>query len=224
MSVAIGGSALARMWTLWFPRGLPGSVVLAVFLSGPATAADPLGCYLGGALGQGHAGADIGGFPGRGGPAAVVSDGFRASHFAFKVIAGLRPTSWLSAELSYMDFGDPRGSLFGYPARASMKGASAFGILYLPVRVIEVYAKAGIARIRSNVTGSYNPCPLCLCIPEVPCGALPFQVNRTNTSFAAGAGARFKLGAWAVRGEYERFNAAGEHPYLLTLGLTWSLL
>jgi hypothetical protein len=35
-------------------------------------------------------------------------------------------------------------------------------------------------------------------------------------------GAQYKFGSLAVRAEFERFNAAGEHPSLLTLGLTWS--
>jgi len=47
-------------------------------------------------------------------------------------------------------------------------------------------------------------------------------LDRTNTGFAAGAGAQFKLGSWAVRAEYERFNAAGANPSLVSLGVTWT--
>jgi hypothetical protein len=89
-----------------------------------------------------------------------------------------------------------------------MKGASALEVLYVPIPVIDLYAKAGVARIQSNVTGS-APAFL-VCIPEIPCETFPFHAHRTNTSLAAGAGAQFKFGRWAVRGEYERFNAAGE--------------
>ena len=49
-----------------------------------------------------------------------------------------------------------------------------------------------------------------------------FRLDRTNTSFAAGAGAQYKLGAFAVRAEYERFNAAGGNPSLISLGFTWT--
>jgi hypothetical protein len=32
---------------------------------------------------------------------------------------------------------------------------------------------------------------------------------------------RSPLGNWAVRGEYERFDAAGANPALLSLGMTY---
>jgi photosystem II stability/assembly factor-like uncharacterized protein len=38
----------------------------------------------------------------------------------------------------------------------------------------------------------------------------------------AGAGVQYKLGSWAVRAEYERFNAHGAHPSLLSLGIAWT--
>jgi hypothetical protein len=47
-------------------------------------------------------------------------------------------------------------------------------------------------------------------------------VNRSDTSFAAGVGAQVKFGSLALRAEYERFDAAGENPSLVSLGLTWS--
>jgi opacity protein-like surface antigen len=136
-------------------------------------------------------------------------------------MVGLRPISLLGAELSYMDFGHPNSSLFGYPANTSMRGASAFGILYLPIPIVDVYVKAGVARIHSAVSG-FAPNGDNLCVLGVPCGTSPLQLDRTNTGLAAGAGAQLKFGPWAVRAEYERFNAAGNNPYLLTLGLTWS--
>src|SRR5207245_1762010 len=126
--------------------------------------------------------------------------------------------SLLGAEVSYMDFGDPGGSLFGYPATTSMKGGSVFGMLYLPVPIIDVYLKAGIASIHSTVNG-FAPIG---CFAGGPCAPVPVHESRTDTSFAGGAGAQIKFGSWATRGEYERFNAAGENPYMLSLGLTWS--
>ena len=33
-----------------------------------------------------------------------------------------------------------------------------------------------------------------------------------------------KFGAWAVRAEYERFNAAGGNPTLVSLGIMWIFL
>jgi hypothetical protein len=55
-----------------------------------------------------------------------------------------------------------------------MKGAAAFGILYLPVPRIDVYAKEDLARLQSNDNGGgYTPCPDC---PT----SLPYSVDRTN--------------------------------------------
>jgi hypothetical protein len=34
---------------------------------------------------------------------------------------------------------------------------------------------------------------------------------------------QWKLGQWAVRGEYERFSAAGANPSLLSLSMTFWL-
>ena len=49
-------------------------------------------------------------------------------------------------------------------------------------------------------------------------------VSKTQQTFAAGAGVQWSFGNWAVRGEYERFDALGQHPDLLSVGVTWSIL
>jgi opacity protein-like surface antigen len=51
-----------------------------------------------------------------------------------------------------------------------------------------------------------------------------FRLDRTNTNFAAGAGVQVKFCSWAARAEYERFNAAGGNPSLVSLGLTRKFL
>jgi opacity protein-like surface antigen len=108
-----------------------------------------------------------------------------------------------------------------------MKGAAAFGVLYLPVPLIDVFVKAGVARLQSTLRGSgtaTNCPPGAQCLIDGTLHNYPFQLDRTNTGIAAGAGAQFKFGAWAVRAEYERFNAAGGHPGLLSAGATWTFL
>src|SRR5437773_6054170 len=69
------------------------------------------------------------------------------NHSAFKLIVGFRPLSLIGAEIAYMDFGHP-GKSFSpgsttTSADVKMSGAAAFGMLYLPVPVVSVYAKAG---------------------------------------------------------------------------------
>ena len=141
-------------------------------------------------------------------------------------MVGPRPLPSLGAELSYLDFGHPAGSLFGKPADASMRGESAFGVVYLPVPMVDVFVRAGAAHIQSIVTGfAPNGIPDNVCVVGVPCGTSrsPIRQDRNSTNFASGGGVQFKFDAWAVRAEYERFNFAGQSPYLASLRLTWSL-
>jgi opacity protein-like surface antigen len=170
-----------------------------------ARAADTFGLYLGGAFGQARVEASL--------PNAAQ---FREDHSAFKIMAGLRPIPVLGAELEYVDFGHPDhlNGTGGGGSDVSMKGAAAFGMFYVPVPWVDVYAKGGLARLQS--TANFNFCPICL----LPVTFLPLR--RTNTSWAGGAGVQFKLGSAAVRGEYERFNAAGGNPDLVSLGATWT--
>ena len=191
------------------------SLVFLAQPSGKAVAGDSLGPYVGGAIGQSRVEAtasavstDI--FP------VIYKEDFDKTHAAFKVMLGVRPISLLGAELAYIDFGDPSGSLFGYPADVSLRGAAGFGVLYLPVPIVDVYVKAGVARLESTVNASFcSPCACNIC-------RYSFQLNRTNTSGAGGVGAQYKFGSWAVRAEYERFNAAGGNPSLLSVGATWT--
>jgi len=198
--------------------------VFGLWTCGIAAGADQRVFYIGGAIGQGQVAANVQNPFAANAPSVVPeSDKFKESHSAFKVLIGLRPVSWFGAELSYVDFGDPNGTLFGHPANASMKGTSALAVLYLPVHFIEVFGKAGLARIQGDVSGyAPNGSLNNICEVGVPCGAPPFRQDQTSTTFAAGAGVQYGFGSWAVRGEYERFNFAGENPYLLSLGLTWT--
>jgi opacity protein-like surface antigen len=133
-------------------------------------------------------------------------------------VVGVRPISVIGAELAYADFGHP-SHLNGFLATdVTMKGASAFGIFYLPVPIVDIYAKVGVARLRSTATISFV-CPAGQVCPTVPYYA---PISRTDVGFAAGAGAQLKIGGLAIRGEYERFNAAGAYPGLFSVGLMWT--
>jgi POT family proton-dependent oligopeptide transporter len=78
----------------------------------------------------------------------------------------------------------------------------------------------GVARLNSTVNGSV--CSPCAC--DIQNCRLSFQLNRTNTSGAGGVGAQYRFDKWAVRAEYERFNAAGGNPSLWSAGITWTFL
>jgi opacity protein-like surface antigen len=143
-------------------------------------------------------------------------------------MAGVRPIPLLGAELAYVDFGHPHQALStGVVGSADvrMKGSAAFGILYLPVPVVDIYLKGGLSRIQTsaNVTGIQLGLGACA-FGFTDCGHITTHNSATDTHFAAGAGAQFKLGSWALRAEYQRFTAAGENPSLAIVGVTWTFL
>jgi hypothetical protein len=161
-------------------------------------------------------------------------ENFRENHSAYKFMVGLRPISLVGAEITYMDFGHPSGTVGTIPLGGAvpisgdvkMKGSAAFGVLYLPVPVIDIYAKAGLARLQTTENVTFRlPAPYATCVIEGgPSCQFSKRYDVTNTGLAAGAGAQFKFGSLSVRGEYERFSAAGGNPSLFSLGLTWTFL
>ncbi len=214
---------------------LPALILCSLGAMTAAHADDLLGLYVGAAFGQAHVRAQPT-LPGVGGIGNIDE-----THSAFKGMAGVRLLSFLGAEVSYMDFGSVTsmgGEQFSGPQydtlvtseQASQKGEAAFAVLYLPVPIIDVYVKAGISRITTDFRSTYeeyNPgagtCP----IGHPDCsvvGVFTATRDSTDTSFAYGAGVQWKLGNWAVRGEYERFDAAGANPTFLSLGMTYWIL
>jgi opacity protein-like surface antigen len=209
-------------------------LALSIVASAPTWAADPLGLYVGGAVGQAHVQADnlpnpdaVSGFP-----SSIAS--FRENHTAYKFMVGLRPISLVGAEVAYVDFGHPTGTVgtltlagtipVPISADVKMKGTAAFGVLYLPVPVVDIYLKAGLARLQTTEVTTFTlPAPFATCvISGGPNCTFSSRYSATNTGLALGAGAQFKFGSLAVRGEYERFSAAGGNPSLFSLGLTWT--
>jgi hypothetical protein len=170
---------------------------------------DLLGLYVGGAAGKSQVEAT-----------APYVLNFHENHSAFKLIVGIRPISLVGIEIAYDDFGHPNRRNGFLATDVTMKGGSGFGVLYLPVPIVDILLKAGFARIDSTATTNI------VCPAGQPCPALPSPApeRRTNVGFAGGTGAQFKIGSLAVRAEYERFNAAGGNPSLLSVGVIWKFL
>ena len=191
-----------------------------------AHAANPFGLYLGAAYGQSHIRAASVNVP-TGFGSTVLLGGPDFSHSAYQIMLGVRPVSFLGAEVTYVDFGQhswpsaQAGVLFKN-GQASQKGEGAFAVLYLPVPLITVYLKAGLSRITTDQSADYEYFGVDNCA-ITPCRYLSLARDRTTTGFAAGAGVQWTLGSWAFRGEYERFNAAGSNPSLISFGVIWSL-
>jgi len=214
-----------------------GYAVLGILMGaacGSASAADPLGFYLGAGVGQAHVRSEL--------DAGALSPIFsgalstQGTKTGWKAIVGIRPLSIIGAEAEYLDFGSATGSA-SIPATvtsgglnatltAHPKAAALFAMGYLPIPLphLDVFAKAGAARLKSSVNASAQAtCPIgvaCL----IPIFIPPYSASSSDTNFAYGAGVQVKLASLAVRAEYERMHSSSGDPDLLSLALTWSPL
>lgn len=174
-------------------------------LGAVSAAADPLGFYLGAGLGRANV--------------KVDELGFSEHATGWKALVGLRPIPLLGAEMEYVDFGNPSISRAGLGSvGAKSRGAALFGLVYapLPLPLLDLYAKAGLARLQSTADGQVAA-PCGLGIPN--CGL--FRLDRTDTRFAYGAGAQVKIATLAVRLEYEQFSSRSGDPNFASVSLTW---
>lgn len=159
----------------------------------PAQAQQGLGIYVGGGVGQSNADIDD----------LQVPD-FDDEDFAWKLFAGVRFLSFFGAELDYIDFGDPGSD----DATLSYNGLAAYGMVYLPISLVDLYAKVGLAKLDVDID--------------------PLNLDTDDTNFAYGVGVQVKFGRWAIRGEYERFEVddndldINAKPSLFTLGASYT--
>src|SRR5271155_2986940 len=142
---------------------------------------DPAGFYLGGSIGEANVRLN-----------QSVSDAttsFDEHHNGWKALIGFRPISVVGAELEYIDFGKPTTTTTNGAGttvtEAQSKAAALFGMIYLPLPVpfLDVFAKAGYARLQT--TGDIVECT----IGGPGCGGVTlFALNRTDARVAYGAG------------------------------------
>jgi opacity protein-like surface antigen len=170
--------------------------VAATGAAGSAHAADN-GLYIGGSIGQANTQAELGTLP-----------EFDEDDTGFKVFVGIRPLDLLAFELAYVDFGGPSRSIGPVRTDAEVKGAAAFGLLYLPLPlpIVDVYGKAGFARLDTRIDAG------------------SFRLDESGTDFAWGLGAQLNFGSLAIRAEYERFQTDSGDPDLISLGVSWTFL
>lgn len=91
----------------------------------------------------------------------------------------------------------------------------------IPLPMLDVFAKAGAARVQTtgNASASSGCPPYCL-TPSIVYP--PAHIDYTETRFAYGAGAQLKLAAFAIRLEYQRIAASLRDPALLSVGLSFT--
>jgi opacity protein-like surface antigen len=186
------------------------AAIAACGASGAAFADNPAGFYVGAGVGASQIRSDDSryGFPGY----------YNDSQFAWQGIIGVRPIPFVGLEATYIDFGQPHrhGGIYDFNASGADSHPTApalfaVGYLPLPLPFIDVFAKAGAARLATNVTD----------FVQQPCtagGPCPYfsPTNRhqvTDTRFAYGAGvqSKFPFGL-IVRGEYERISSQFGDP------------
>ena len=178
------------MRLLWF-------ATLTILAAGAAHAADN-GFYLGAGVTQ----SEIKGFE---------SDDFDLDDTAWKIIAGFRPLDVFAVEASYMDLGSESADIPGFgTASGEANAIAAYGLVFLPLAPIDLFAKAGLAlwNVEGGITG----------IP----GA---TFDEDGTEFAYGAGIQARFGSFGVRGEYEAFDIEDtDGAELFSLAFTWTFL
>jgi len=183
-----------------------------------ALADDPAGFYLGAGVGESNLRNDGYGYNGY--------YGYNDHQSAWKLIAGIRPIPPVGAEFEYIDFGSANGRAnYFYSGNyfngnnSDAKATALFGVGYLPLGLpfLDVFGKAGVARLQSNTATYYSPC-------QAPATCVGTVVNNDNwsTNFAYGVGVQTKWLGLAVRAEYERISAAGGDPDALMVSAAWT--
>jgi hypothetical protein len=194
--------------------------------SAPAGAENLLGFYVGGSLGESTVRSDNTYLPGGFGYGYDPFNHDSTHHFAWKAIAGIRPISIVGAELEYIDFGHPGSDgnyySYNYGPDTHPRAIAAFGVghLPLPMPFLDIFGKAGAARLHTNVNGfDGSTCGLNQIYPQ--CGSITAQ-GTWDTRFAYGAGVQSRIWGLSVRAEYERINSPFGDPDLFSVGATWT--
>lgn len=168
------------------------AVALALF-AGAAHAADN-GFYLGAAISQ----SKIDGIAGN----------FDLDDTGYKLIAGFRPLDVFAVELNYMDLGRDSTTIGAAAFKAEATALAGFGMLMLPLPLVDLYVKAGVASWEAKGTLS---------------SVTVSRLKDDGTEFAYGAGAQLHFGSLAARLEYESFDIDNTDGVdLFSLGMTWT--
>jgi OOP family OmpA-OmpF porin len=132
----------------------------------------------------------------------------------YKLIFGIRPIDHFGVEVNYVDYGSAKNAdfIFETTVNAHAKFYDAFAVGYLPLPLVDLYAKAGLVRWDTDfqVTSIGGPQP---------------RVSDSGTDFAYGAGAQVRFGSLAARLEYERFDVTNSNRVdIVSVGVTWTFL
>jgi opacity protein-like surface antigen len=180
------------------------AVLIATCVAGTAGAADN-GVYLG--IGAERSDFNIGG-------------ALDNTDKGLKLIGGVRLLDSFGVELNYADHGKatvPSGivcaAIVGEncpdTSRVSAKTLSAFAVGFLDFPVLDLYAKAGVARMDGKLSTPNQP-------------AFSYKDNDTNLAWGVGAQAHFA--SLGVRVEFEQFKVFGEPLRTISASFVYTIL
>jgi opacity protein-like surface antigen len=195
------------------------AAIAACGTSVEALADNPAGFYIGAGAGESQIRSDDSryGYPGY----------FDDTQTAWQAFLGIRPIKLLGLEATYIDFGQPyrhRGTydfnVSGSDSHPTAPALFAVGYLPIPIPFVDVFAKAGAARLSTNLTdfvqqpcSGSSPCP-----NFVPNSR--HQVKDTRFAYGAGVQSRLPFGL-TIRGEYERISSPFGDPDALMVSVLW---
>ena len=178
------------------------AVFLAVLTSTSAIASESFGLYVG---------------AGAGAASIINPNQSEKRNLGWTAVAGVRPLPNLGIELQHIDFGHAKFQFddFGFPsadARAESTALFGMGMLPLPVRSLDLFAKVGVGALQQTSTS--HACTLL--------GCWSTRDSTTSARFGWGLGAQFKWSSLAVRTEFVQFRTGNQdNPELVSLSLLW---
>jgi opacity protein-like surface antigen len=139
----------------------------------------------------------------------------------YKIIAGVRLLDSFGVEANYADHGNAQlasgiacTTLVGTNCPGTSKleatSLSAFAVGFLDFPLVDLFAKAGFARSKTDLS-----------TPGFP----SFGGSDTKTGFAWGAGVQAHFTSLAARAEFEQFKLLGDHKLnVVSVSLLYTLL
>lgn len=166
-------------------------LLAGALLTSAAAFADDTGFYLGGSLGASQQNFDAATF------------NVHNTDTGYKFALGFRPLKVFAAELSYVGFGRAYGGINS----ADTDAIGLFAVGFLPIPVVDLYGKVGIADWRTDAQSPF------------------LSFHRTGDDLAYGVGAGTSWGSLGARIEYERYQVShASDMALASIGLTWVFL
>ena len=126
-----------------------------------------------------------------------------------KAIVGFRPLDAFAIEANYVDMGETKIAVSSFPpstlsVESDAISVSAVGLLPLPL--VDLYGRLGVTHWESKAS------------------LFGASQKETGTDPTYGAGAQFRLGSFALRLEYERFDFDDDSSDLVSVGFTYTFL